>query len=240
VTRGADLPGLADGAFGVVWAAAPPRRFDFMQTFIRNRWLNYEGRTISGFYVYSISSQVTANRDGSPNYDVRCLKCNRYEIKNQRELTHGANGAMIFCSNKTCVASKVQHPESESLADLKRQEREQEARTQREQAAGQVLRKQEVAKQRSERADKSRWLVLANSQLKSGIEIDSPEWVSFERWQRWSPEFQADILKRIADLDKKVSSKDRAPSVSMLVPESSASTHSLLFLGFALPMERER
>jgi hypothetical protein len=174
-----------------------------MNNFIRGRWRSFIGETVGGFHIFDIASQVRANRDGSPNYDVRCLKCNRYGIKSQRELTNGANGAMIFCSNHACVASRVQHPESESLADLKRQEREQEARTQREQAARQVLRKQEVAQKRSERADKSRWLVLANSQLKSGIEIDSPEWVSFERWQRWSPEFQADILKRVVEIEKK-------------------------------------
>jgi hypothetical protein len=196
VTRGADL---------LDWLTAPRTEFHFMQTFIRNKWRNYEGQTVSGFFVYSISSQVMANKDGSPNYDVRCLKCNRYGIKSQRELTNGANGAMIFCSNHTCVASRVQHPESESLADVKRQEREQEARTQREQAARQVLRKEEVAKERSERADKSRWLVLANSQLKSGIEIDSADWVSFERWRRWSPEFQAELLRRVATLEKKIS-----------------------------------
>jgi len=176
-----------------------------MNTFIRNKWRSYVGETVSGFYVFDISSQVTANKDGSPRYDCRCTKCNYYQIKSQSELTNGANGAMLFCSNQVCPASRVQHPETESLADLRRQEREQEARTQREQAARQMVRKQQVAKQRSERADKSRWLALANSKLKSGLEIDSPEWVSFERWQRWSSEFQADILRRVAEIEKKIS-----------------------------------
>ncbi len=106
-----------------------------MQTFIRGRWRSYVGETVGGFYVFDIASQVTANRDGSPRYDVRCNSCLHYDIRTQLELSTAANGARMFCSNQTCPASRVEHPESESLTDLRRQEREQEARTEREQAS---------------------------------------------------------------------------------------------------------
>jgi hypothetical protein len=120
-------------------------------TFIRNRFLNYEGRTLYGFWVYGISSQVTASPDGSPRYDVRCNRCLHYDIRTQTELSRAANGARMLCTNQTCAASRTDHPESESLADLRRAERQEHARktleaeTERQKAA------QRAAKEAAER-----------------------------------------------------------------------------------------
>jgi hypothetical protein len=87
--------------------------------------------------VYSISSQVMANRDGSPRYDVRCNRCLHYDIRNQVELSRAANGARMFCTNHTCPASRVEHPESESLTGLRKAERQEQAQNERAQAARQ-------------------------------------------------------------------------------------------------------
>jgi hypothetical protein len=121
------------------------------QNFIRGRYLNYEGQTIAGFYVHGISSEVTPSRDGSPRYSVRCQRCLHYDIRTQTELSRAANGAFTPCSNATCSASTVQHAESESIADLRRAERQEqvrktlEAETERQKAA------QRAAKEAAER-----------------------------------------------------------------------------------------
>lgn len=172
-----------------------------MATWIRNKWLNYEDRVVSGFRVYGVSSSVLANRDGSPNYDVSCGKCRTVQVKSHSELSNGANGAMLFCCIPSCPAAKVTNPESDSLADLRRQEREQHKQAEREQAARRAEATQKAEKERAECANKSRWRILANVQFKSGIEVDSPEWVSFSRWQSWSPAFQSEILRKVQGLD---------------------------------------
>jgi hypothetical protein len=97
------------------------------QNFIRGRWLNYEGRTIGGFYVHGISPEVTPRRDG-PRYSVRCNKCNHCDIRTQTELSRAANGAFMPCSNQLCDASRVRHPGGESIVDLRRAERQEQAR----------------------------------------------------------------------------------------------------------------
>ena len=114
-------------------------------SFIRNRWLNYDGQTISGFYVYGISSQVTACPDGSPRYDVRCNRCLHYDIRTQLELSRAANGARMLCTNQTCPASRVEYPGGESLADIRLAERQEQAWREREQAAKQAQADRKVA-----------------------------------------------------------------------------------------------
>lgn len=112
------------------------------QNFIRNRWLNHEGRTVSGFHVYGIADSVTASRDGSPNWDCGCLTCHRRQV-----FTHSqVSGGVLYCSNGACSASRVQHQAESSIRDLRRTEREQ-----REQAKREAVERQRIANEQAAR-----------------------------------------------------------------------------------------
>lgn len=168
-----------------------------MQSFIRGRYRSFVGETVAGFYVHDIASQVRPNRDGSPNYDCRCLRCNQYFVKRQAELNNGANGARIFCGNHTCSASRVEHPQLASLADLRKSEAQERAARGREKKKREAEMQNRAESERAEQEEKSKWRVFATSLFNAGVRLDSPEWVSFERWRCWSVEFRADMLARI-------------------------------------------
>ena len=159
------------------------------QDFIRGRYANLEGcRTGNGTLVYSL---FRTDRTG-PIWQCQC-SCRRYFLAPHSRIAPALqSGATVHCGN--CVISGNHR---ETIADVRRAEHQQQQKEERERASRHAEAVKQAAKKKAEGAEKSRWRTVATFQFDSGIEINSPEWISFERWQSWSPEFQQEILSRV-------------------------------------------
>lgn len=85
----------------------------------------------------------------------------------------------------------------QSLRDMRKQEREQQQQAEREQAERRKLAAMDAQKEAETRAAKVRYLPFAHAQIRAGVPVDSPNFVTFERWQACSEQWRADVLNRI-------------------------------------------
>lgn len=164
--------------------------------FIRKRWLNYEGRTVSGFRVYGVADSVTANRDGSPNWDCGCLTCHTRQVKTHTDVS----GGVLYCLNAACSKSRVQHQADQSLREVRRAEREQRDRAEREQAERQVNAAKEAAREQAQRdylesfrADHHRY---AMQQIRQGTPVEHI--MSLTRFASQGDEVRRRIMEAVA------------------------------------------
>lgn len=169
-------------------------------TWIRRRWANLEGRTIGNFAVTGLS-RFGANRDGSPNWELRCSGCDTVQARPHSVLTAALESnrpkETLRCENQRCKFARVEHTEEQSLRDIRKQEREQKEQAEREQASRQRLAAMDAQKEAEIRAAKVRYLPFAHAQIRAGVPVDSPNFVTFERWQACSEQWRANVLNRI-------------------------------------------
>lgn len=159
--------------------------------FIRNRWLNYEGWTVSGFRVYGIAASVTSSRDGAPSWDCGCLACHTRQVRTHAELS----GGVLYCSNAACPASRVERQAETSLRDLRRAERQEREQAERAEVARQASAAKDAANDAAIREEKKRYIKFAQAQLNVNVALE--DLVSFETWCACSEAWRLDVLRRI-------------------------------------------
>lgn len=160
-----------------------------MNDFIRG-YVNLEGKRIGNFEVYGLSS-FGASRSGAPNWECVCRlpNCRMYQVFSHAELTtaleSGRPGETLFCKNTSCSGHRTAHSGNESLADLRRQEREAVRRSEAEEAE----RKRNVANKAAQaKAEEARLAPLRADWHRYSLHlikqpgVSETEILNFSRW----------------------------------------------------------
>ena len=151
--------------------------------------------------MHGIADSVSANRDGSPNWDCGCLTCHRRQV-----FTHSqVSGAVLYCSNGACSASRVQHQADQSFGDLRRAEREQREQAKREAANRQRAANEKTAREQARRkhlesfqADHHRYAMQC---IRQGTPLE--EIMSLERFAAQGDETRARIMAAVARAEQR-------------------------------------
>lgn len=142
------------------------------------------------------------NRAGQPIWDVTCNHCHMSQRFDHRTLCNAVETSrpeeVIFCKNERCPNScKNDVAESESLFEIRRQEREKRKRAEQQAAADRAKAEREAAKIKVREARlasvRAEWNAYSNHQINAGTPLQ--EIASLSRWA----EISESLRKRIMD-----------------------------------------
>lgn len=156
---------------------------------------------LTGYHIgsFTVDGLIGRDKSGAPTYRVKCGQCWSHQGIGHARLAHltqsKASQRSLCCNNPACPLSRHEH-HSESLGDLRGQERKQA-----EQAAEAVrLARIEAEKQRAKAAQiaalKAEYRRYWNHQMRTNIE--QSKIVKLERWQQLTEGTRRLIMDRIS------------------------------------------
>jgi hypothetical protein len=158
--------------------------------FIRN-FANLTGYKLGTFRIDGLVGRDAA---GYPKWRVICGKCGQEQIVSHSKLAPLIESKAVGnfqCANGACELSRT-HRHSETLADVRRQERREA-----EQAGKHTPEEQEIARERAVWASrevelKAEWAEYFRHQI--GTQAANEDIIPFCRWQKFTPETRKMIL----------------------------------------------
>lgn len=171
-----------------------------MNEFVCGTYRDLTGMVVVGGFV--VEGRVGRDSSGAPRWRISCKCCGWQQTLSHSKLAplveSRATQATLQCSNGECPLSR-QHHESESISQMRRQERLEAERAANAADEAQRAAEEKAAKGRQQTAKlealKNEWRGYWLHQICTDIEADKI--ASFERWQRLSPETRRAVLDRI-------------------------------------------
>lgn len=157
--------------------------------FIRNKYADLSGcKTPNGTRIVEF---VRTDPSG-PVWKLRCSCGAFFFLAHSRIASAIETASPVYCGE--CVIPTVQ---TESLADIRKAERadrEKADATAREKAAQKA---KLAANDAANRAEFTRYIPFAISQINAGVPVNSPNFMNFDRWMKQGEHWQNKILERI-------------------------------------------
>lgn len=156
---------------------------------------DFTNATVGQFTVLQLAGR---DNNGSPVWRVRC-RCgfvqpfSHSQLKNASETGQPEN--VLFCRNARCTHSKPQPVRTETLADIRRAEQEEQRRIEQEAAQLKAEADRKAAEESALRDEQRIYMRFAQNQIARGAELK--DILPFDRWMSQSEEWRQNVLRRV-------------------------------------------